>query len=73
MSETAYPQLGQLLSAQTRHFADPKELEEFGTEMNNAEFTDALLGLLEDVPGYETAKQSSISNLTNHLWSKSLA
>lgn len=44
--------------------------EEFGTEMNNAEFTDALLGLLEDMPGYETAKQSTINKLANQLWSK---
>jgi len=44
--------------------------EEFGTEMNNAEFTDALLGLLEDVPGFETAKQSTINKLVNQLWSK---
>jgi hypothetical protein len=44
--------------------------EEFGTEMNNAEFTDALLGLLEDVPGFETAKQSTINKIANQLWSK---
>lgn len=44
--------------------------EEFGTEMNNAEFTDVLLGLLEDVPGFETAKQSTINKLVNQLWSK---
>lgn len=44
--------------------------EEFGTEMNNAEFADALLGLLEDVPGFETAKQSTIHKLVNQLWSK---
>ena len=43
--------------------------EEFGTEMNNAEFTDALLGLLEDMPGFETAKQSTINKLTQQLWS----
>jgi hypothetical protein len=43
--------------------------EEFGTELNNAEFTDALLGLLEDVPGFETAKQSTINKLVNQLWS----
>ena len=44
--------------------------EEFGAEMNNAEFTDALLGLLEDVPGLETAKQSTINKLVKQLWSK---
>lgn len=44
--------------------------EEFGTEMNNAEFTEALLGLLEDVPGFETAKRNMINKLVNQLWSK---
>lgn len=44
--------------------------EEFGTEMSNAEFTEALLGLLDDVPGFETAKQSMINKLVNQLWSK---
>lgn len=45
-------------------------IEEFGTEMNNTEFTDALLGLLEDVPGFETTKQSTINKLVSQLWSK---
>lgn len=43
--------------------------EEFGSGMTLAEFTDALLGLLEDMPGYETAKQSTINKLVNQLWS----
>lgn len=43
--------------------------EEFGTEMNNAEFTNVLLVLLEDMPGYETAKQSTINKLVKQLWS----
>lgn len=43
--------------------------EEFGSGMTLAEFTDALLGLLEDMPGYETAKQSTINKLANQLWS----
>lgn len=45
-------------------------IEEFGTEMSHAEFTDALLGLLEDVPGFETAKQSTINKLVSQLGSK---
>ena len=44
--------------------------EEFGTVMTLAEFTDALLGLLEDIPGFETAKQSTINKLATQLWSK---
>jgi hypothetical protein len=43
-------------------------IEEFGTEMTLDDFTDALLGLLEDVPGFETAQQSTINKLTNQLW-----
>lgn len=44
--------------------------EEFGEGLSEAEFTDALLSLLEDVPGFETAKQSTINKLANQLWSK---
>jgi UDP-glucose 6-dehydrogenase len=44
--------------------------EEFGNELDLAEFTDALLGLLEDVPGFETMRQSSINKLTQQLWRK---
>ena len=44
--------------------------EEFGNELEVEEFTDALLGLLEDVAGYETAKTTAIVKLTNQLWSE---
>ena len=44
--------------------------DEIGSGMEFAEFTDALLGLLEDVPGFETAQQSTINKLTNQLWSQ---
>jgi hypothetical protein len=44
--------------------------EELGSGMTLAEFADALLGLLEDMPGFETAKQSTINKLVNQLWSK---
>lgn len=42
--------------------------EDFGNELDIDEFTDALLGLLEDVAGFETAKQRTISQLTQQLW-----
>jgi hypothetical protein len=45
-------------------------IEEFGTGMTLEEFTNALLGLLEDVPGFETTKQSTINKLTQLLWSQ---
>ncbi len=44
--------------------------EEFGTGLSEAEFNETLLGLLEDVPGFETAKQTTINKLVNQLWSK---
>jgi hypothetical protein len=44
--------------------------EEFGAGLSQTEFTETLLGLLEDVPGFETAKRSTINKLTNQLWSK---
>jgi hypothetical protein len=44
--------------------------EEFGSEMKLEDFTDALLGLLEDMPGFETAKDSTVEKLTRQLWRK---
>jgi hypothetical protein len=44
--------------------------EEYGNALDFDEFTNALLGLLEDVPGFETAKESTINNLTQTLWSQ---
>lgn len=44
--------------------------EEFGSGMRLEEFTDALLGLLEDVAGFETAKQNTVNKLTQQLWSQ---
>ena len=35
-------------------------------------FTDALLGLLEDVPGLETMNQRTINKLTQQLWEQYL-
>ena len=44
--------------------------DEYGNALDFDDFTNALLGLLEDVPGFETAKESTISNLTQTLWSQ---
>jgi len=44
--------------------------EEFGQGLSLAEFTEALLCLLEDVPGFETYKQSASTSLVNQLWSQ---
>lgn len=44
--------------------------EGFGTDMPQDEFSDALLSLLEDIPGFETASQRTINQLTTQLWSQ---
>ena len=44
--------------------------DECGNALDFDDFTNALLGLLEDVPGLETAKQSTINKLNQQLWSK---
>jgi len=44
--------------------------DEYGNVLDFDDFTNALLGLLEDVPGFETAKESTINNVTQQLWRK---
>ena len=44
--------------------------EEFGVEMALDEFTDILLGLFEDVAGFETSSQQELKKLTQQLWKK---
>jgi hypothetical protein len=44
--------------------------DEYGNALDFDDFTNALLGLLEDVPGFETAKESTINNLIQTLWSQ---
>ena len=44
--------------------------EESGEGMDFENFTDALLGLLEDVSGFETAPPVVIDELTHRLWSQ---
>lgn len=44
--------------------------DEYGNALDFDDFTNALLGLLEDVPGFETTKESTIYKLNQQLWSK---
>ena len=44
--------------------------EEFGVGMTLEDFTEALLSLLEDVAGFETASQRTLNQLTQQLWSQ---
>lgn len=44
--------------------------DEYDNTLDFDDFTNALLGLLEDVSGFDTAKESTINNLTQTLWSQ---
>ena len=44
--------------------------DEYGNALDFDDFTNALLGLLEDVSGFETAKESTIDKLSQQLWSQ---
>jgi hypothetical protein len=44
--------------------------EEFGSTLESDEFADALLGLFEDIPGFETISQSRANRYINQLWRK---
>lgn len=45
-------------------------VEESGEGMDFDNFTDALLGLLEDIAGFETASQTVIDQLVQQIWRK---
>lgn len=45
-------------------------VEAFGDDMEFDDFTDALLGLLEDIAGFEAAPQPVINKLTQEIWRK---
>jgi len=45
-------------------------VEEFGEGMEFDDFTDALLGLLDDIAGFETAPHSVIDELAQQIWRK---
>lgn len=44
--------------------------EEFGSHLEFDEFADAMLGLFEDVSGFETISQSKAKHVVNQLWRK---
>lgn len=45
-------------------------IEEFGEGLELDNFTDALLGILDDIAGFETAPQSVIDRVTQQIWRK---
>ncbi|MGA9667524.1 MAG: hypothetical protein WBQ69_13915 [Gallionella sp.] len=44
--------------------------EEFGTDLMFDEFADVVLGLIEDISGFETAPPNKVNLLVNQLWRK---
>lgn len=44
--------------------------EKFGSDLEFEEFSDVLLGLFEDIPGFEASSQKTTDRLIKHFWSK---
>ena len=44
--------------------------EEFGSDLDFKVFSDALLGLFEDIAGFETISQSKSTRIIKLLWSQ---
>ena len=44
--------------------------EEFGPDLTFDDFSDAVLGLFEDIPGFETIPPSKANRYVNQLWSQ---
>ena len=42
--------------------------EEFGSRLRFDDFADKMLGLFEDVPGFETIPQRKARRFVNQLW-----
>ena len=59
-----------LLTTEQKHELVDIIKDEYGNALDFDDFTNALLGLLEDVPGFEIAKESTISKLSQQLWRK---
>ena len=45
-------------------------IEEFGADMLLGEFTEALLSVLEDMAGFETRTEETITTFSQQLWSQ---
>ena len=44
--------------------------EQFGSTLEFAEFAEVVLGLFEDIPGFETLTKSKSNRIVNQLWRK---
>lgn len=45
-------------------------IEDFGTALNQAEFTDSLLQMFEDIPGMECLEENQRLTIGARLWGK---
>ena len=45
-------------------------IEDFGADMLLGDFTEALLTVLEDMAGFETSTEETITTFTQQLWSQ---
>jgi len=44
--------------------------ERFGSHLESTEFAEVVLGLFEDIPGFETLTKSKSNRFVNQLWRK---
>lgn len=44
-------------------------VEQHGSDIGSGAFADVMLGLFEDIPGFETMPPATSGRLLNHLWS----
>jgi len=44
--------------------------EQFGSHLESAEFAEVVLGLFEDIPGFETLSQRKANRFVQQLWRK---
>ncbi|MBM5810981.1 MAG: hypothetical protein FJ191_03290 [Gammaproteobacteria bacterium] len=42
--------------------------EEFGSHLGFHDFADKMLGMFEDIPGFETIPQHKAKRIVNQLW-----
>lgn len=60
----------QTLSAEQKQSLVEIINEDFGTDLAFDGFADAVLGLFEDIPGFETIPPAKANRYVNQLWRK---
>lgn len=57
------------LSSEERHSLIDLVVERHGRTLNYEAFADVILGLFEDLSGFETTPPSKANRIVHHLWS----